>query len=395
MPGAPDWQELRRRYPGAWVESLERSAVSGEAVDLTKEELARRDLAPEDRRRFPDLPAKGAELLDELWQAGWLEREAHRKCPICGLELPDDAPPDDCPNIDTPRGPHAYTDDGDDGPIEVVRYHRRGIERRDVSWLLALHGMNTRGAWQESFNWLVSTSYGRMVPVAIHKYGVVRPGVLSRRRHRTLEDRLVGRVQRAVREVAKVVLDPRPDVIAHSFGTLLLGHALHRHPELQVGRVVTLGCILRPDFDWATLVERGQVDAVLNHFGTRDFWARIAHYAIPDAGPAGRRGFDFHEEAWPVAYRSEGHRRLFNVRAEGLRHSDFFRDPEQGSTLRRLFAEVWKPFLTTKNGDDLAAALPGVWPDDQWQQARWPRRAVSGGWRRTPYTVADRLERSS
>jgi pimeloyl-ACP methyl ester carboxylesterase len=385
-----DWQELRQHYPATWVDSFERSAVRGKAINLSREDLLRFDFTPGERERFVNLPAKGAELLEKLRQAGWLERKDHRECPICHFFLGDDAPPDNCPNIESERGPHAYTDDGDEGPLEVRLYSRPGIDRRDVGWLLALHGMNTRGAWQESFNWLVSTSYGRMVPVAIYKYGAVRPGVLSRRRQRTLMKRLVARIERVSREVAKIIDDPRPDVIAHSFGTFLLGHALHRHPKLRVGRVVTLGCILRPDFDWVTLVQRGQVDAVLNHFGTKDFWARIAHYAIPDAGPAGRRGFDFYERAWPEAFRPEGQRRLFNVRAEGLRHSDFFQDAERGSTLARLFAEVWQPFLTTKNAEDLARALPAEWPAERWRQARWPRRALVGGWRRVPHTLDER-----
>ncbi|MFY9819787.1 MAG: hypothetical protein WAM82_00290 [Thermoanaerobaculia bacterium] len=390
----PDWQELRQRYPAAWVDSLERSAVRGKAIDLSSEDLVRFDLTPGERARFVDLPAKSAELLEQLHREGWLNRTDHRECPVCHDVLTDEAPPVNCPNVEAECGSHAYTDGGDEGPIEVRRYHRSGIDRRDVGWLLALHGMNTRGAWQESFNWLVSTSYGRMVPTAIYKYGVVRPGVLSRRRQRTLMERLVARIARASREVSKIIDDPRPDVIAHSFGTFLLGHALHCHPELRVGRVITLGCILRPDFDWATLVKRGQVDAVLNHFGTKDSWARLAHYAIPDAGPAGRRGFDFYEEAWPEALRPEGQRRLFNVRAEGLRHeglrhSDFFQDPERDSTMARLFAEVWQPFLTTKHPGDLAAALQAEWPSERWHQSRWPRRALFGGWRKAPHTLAE------
>ena len=38
--------------------------------------------------------------------------------------------------------------------------------------------MNTLGDWQEKLTWLVGRMYGRMVPVAIYKYGVIRPGVM-------------------------------------------------------------------------------------------------------------------------------------------------------------------------------------------------------------------------
>jgi serine/threonine-protein kinase len=62
-------------------------------------------------------------------------------------------------------------------------------------------------------------------------------------------------------------LDARPDIIAHSFGTWLVGHALESNPDIQVGRVVLTGSILRPDFNWKEHMPSGQVEAVLNHYG--------------------------------------------------------------------------------------------------------------------------------
>lgn len=388
MSASPRWDVLRGRFPVAWVDSLERAEVRGKSVHLDRDLLVTRPISSDDRERYADLAGKATELLDELAESGWLTPEATRyECPVCGHDLGEDPPPDTCPNLSDDGTSHAYDENDDEGPRAIAAYRRAGIERRDAGWLFALHGMNTRGDWQESFNWMVSTSYGRMVPVAIYKYGVVRPGVLSRNRHETLMEQVADRIRRAGREVAKIIDDPRPDVIAHSFGTFLLGHALHRFPDLKVGRVITLGCILRPDFDWGTLAGRGQVDAVLNNYGTKDFWARVAHNAIPDAGPAGRRGFDFYEESWPNDMRAEGRRRLFNVEAAGLKHSDFFKDPEEGSTLRRLFRDVWKPFLTIRDADDLAAALDWKWPAERWQPSRWPLRALTGGWEKAKNTV--------
>jgi len=396
MSPRPGWAALRAAYPDGWIDYLEDLDAEGGPLSVTPELLAALPLVtPEDRQRHRDLVASAGALLEALAATEWVDRTTTRHCPICDFQVPDDHTGDLCPNPE--RESHAFTDEDEDAvPVERRSCQRQGIARRYVGWLLALHGMNTRGPWQESFAWKVSTSYGRMVPVAIYKYGVVRPGVLARRRHESLRDRLVARIERASAEALQITTNPHPDVIAHSFGTLLLGKALHDYPDLRVGRVITLGCILRPDFDWATLVERGQVEAVLNHFGTKDQWARRAHVTIPDAGPAGRRGFDFYVEMWPGKYHAPQSRPLFNVAAKDFKHSDFFDDKGPKPTkLEEQFDTVWEPFLTTRNIEDIADALlrrgsQPTWPEEQWKPSSWPLRAVTGGFGKPRYTYADR-----
>jgi hypothetical protein len=335
----PDWQGLAKRHPPALVAQLQRIVERGGTVRVTPGELAA-DTA--------ERPEAALALLRAA--APFLHEEEELSCQACDAPLESVQAPDQlCSQCGSALG-------------EVGRVVRRLFfvrERpltRDVRWVLALHGMNTSGPWQESFNWLVSRSYRRMVPVAIYKYGIVRPGVLLRFRQRRLTTRLLERIAVLSRQSDEADLGGAPDVIAHSFGTWLLGHALWRDPTLRVGRVILTGCILRPDFDWATLVARNQVEAVLNHFGTRDFWAGIAHYLIPDAGPAGRRGCD--DEA------------VINVRAEGLGHSDFF-----GPRMDEIFRHVWQVFLRLP-GEELATALPGIRISRRWRQAPWLFRAM-------------------
>jgi len=147
-----------------------------------------------------------------------------------------------------------------------------------------------------------------------------------------------------------------PDVIAHSLGTWLIGHALQWNPSLVVGRVILTGSILRPDFDWAALIARRQVEAILNHYGTKDFWARVAHYVIPDSGPSGRRGFSLKA---PVT----------QVRAEGFKHSDVFLDENLGN----VFETVWRPFLTQPIGElQTSTATSQI----EWRQTLWVCRAT-------------------
>lgn len=385
-----NWALLRRRYPRAWVDWMEGADADGSTLHLHPSDVAEVAVTPAERAaardRHPEcatptgaLEAIAKDLLDELAGAGWLEYEL----------IDPDATDGDGDSVASVPGEVATEP-------ERHRYTRAGVERRVVDWVLALHGMNTRGAWQESFSWLVSISYGYMIPVNIYKYGKIVAPVLGRKRHDALRRRLEARIGRASEDTAGIVLDPRPDVIAHSFGTLLLGKALHENHRIKVRRVITLGCILRPDFDWATLVERGQVEAVLNNYGTADGWARRAHAAIPDAGPSGACGFGRYDDKWPLEYRGEAGTVVFNVPATGFRHSDFFEDDGEPPTkLRTQFAKVWKPFLRTAKVGDIGGELGKAgctvdWPDVRWKQRRWPRRALTGGWGKGRYTYADR-----
>jgi hypothetical protein len=215
--------------------------------------------------------------------------------------------------------------------------------------------MNTRGAWQEDFNWLLSRIYRHSVPVAIYKYGMIRPGAVLKFRQRALTRKLNERIRRLSRETTDSGFGGVPDVIAHSFGTWLLGHALMEDETLRVGRIILTGCILRPDFDWELLLSRKQVEAVLCHFATKDIWARVAHYIIPDSGPSGRRGFNDHS--------SVSHAVLSNGR-----HSDFFKN----DLMPRLFENEWQPFLTGSKTQPDASDLPR----QSWRQTWWPFRAT-------------------
>jgi pimeloyl-ACP methyl ester carboxylesterase len=199
--------------------------------------------------------------------------------------------------------------------------------------------MNTRGAWQEKLSWLIATTYGRSVPVFIYKYGRITTGVLLGFRRRKVMRDLAQRITELSGEREHSTLGGRPDVIAHSFGTWLIGHALASTEDdlkgLSVGRVVLLGSILRPNFAWAGACHRGRAEAVLNHYGARDRWAGIGGYVIYDAGPSGRRGFD------PLD--ADGSPQVAIGRQElEFGHRTFF-DPVY---MEKAYVECWKPFLT-------------------------------------------------
>lgn len=338
-PNAIRWERLRQGAPSALVDHLhEQTTCNRGRLTFDADVLANRLALPSGDVRAGLGLAVAVQVLDRISTIA-----IHRPC---GASLSaDDIEAGICPSDDQ----RLEASDIDTKELFI----RDAPPSRDVPWVLCIHGMNTRGSWQEALAWRAAMTYRRSVPVYIHKYGRVELGALMRWRQRQLADRLAATIHTLAGEPQGSRLGPRPDVISHSFGTWMIGHALLRHEELMVGRVVLVASILRPDFPWQELIDRGQVEAVLLHRGGKDVPVRLAAYAIPDSGPSGHRGFN---ALVPVADRLE----------PSFSHSAFF-DPNR---LPSILAATWQPFLTAPPGDPelrpfgqgLAAWKPPFWP---------------------------------
>jgi pimeloyl-ACP methyl ester carboxylesterase len=332
------WDGLSKRYPTELVQAVRRLFERGGPFETSGLELSSETSCS---------PEVGEDLLRAI-SPPLLARNAVR-CASCRFEIPDDARDQRyCPNG------HDITDP--ESLRQGWMFAFDAARTRDVRWVLALHGMNTSGAWQEEFNWRVATTYGRSVPVAIYKYGIVRPGALSRWYLGRLTRDVSSRIERLQGQTDADGFGGPPDVIAHSLGTWLIANALLRNSGLRVGRLILTGSILRPDFCWQALISNGQVQAVLNHYGTKDIWAGLAHFVIPDSGPSGRIGFTVDAP-------------IVQVRAAGFAHSDFFLE----ENLSRVFQETWHPFLTSAESDLRALSIHEA---VKWSESPWPLRAT-------------------
>ena len=83
-----------------------------------------------------------------------------------------------------------------------------------------------------------------------------------------------------------------PHIVAHSLGSFVLGRTLFRFPEFKTGKIVLLGCVLRPGFQWDIL--RNQFELVRNELGAKDWVGSIASLLrpfVPEMGPSGKKGF--------------------------------------------------------------------------------------------------------
>jgi hypothetical protein len=223
-------------------------------------------------------------------------------------------------------------------PRLEIRYVLDRPRSRDVGWLVALHGVRTIGRWQEQLQWLIDREFRRTVPFRNWKYGRIVLSALIPALQRRLVWRFLAEMRDAKAELHGVLRAgeaPSPDVIAHSFGTWIVAHALVEDASLRLGNVILVGSIIRPDWPWEQALERGQVAAVLNYCGDRDPWVRLAERFIPDAGPSGVIGFSRQDQ------------RLVNILRPGGRHASAFA-PE---SLALTFDDVWRPFLANRRDD--------------------------------------------
>lgn len=203
---------------------------------------------------------------------------------------------------------------------------------RQPAWLVFVHGMNTRGGWQQELAWRLSLAAPRPTPVMIYKYGRVY-WVLGRRGLRKRAEKLAAELHRLSDDAEESNLANIGDVLAHSLGTWLLAHALRIDETLRVGRVMLTGSIVTPTFEWARLIEQGRVEAVCNLRALRDWEVAISERLIPDSGPGGRLGFqdgvvvDHVQPNWS--------------------HSTCFKSGQRvASPMNVTLDALWRPFLT-------------------------------------------------
>jgi pimeloyl-ACP methyl ester carboxylesterase len=330
----PDWRALEHDFAPAAVKIVRQKLAEPGSIAFKTAALAAHAGISE---------AEAVRLLEAV---GVFTRSSTSKCAQCGFDLTGVGERDTCPNCGV--------DFSEKEPETIVHYQLDREMLRDVPWVLVVHGMNTRGQWQEELSWLIGRTYRHMVPVAIYKYGKIQPGVMFPARQRALARKLEAKLMKLSEEAIRADYAGVPDVIAHSFGTWLVAEALARNDKLRIGRLILLGSVVRPNYPWQKLIDRKQIEAVLNHGATDDEWVPRAQFFMPDSGPGGKHGF-----APPVT----------NVPATDFRHSTYFL-PDR---LRGVFEGCWQPFLQF----EVPPPWPETWIADEWKPYPRPVRFLT------------------
>ncbi len=155
-----------------------------------------------------------------------------------------------------------------------------------------LHGIRTLAVWQKGLSDLASSegwvcrldrwSYGRFSLLAFFTPWTreAKLNWFRRQYDAEIHDRRL-----------KIEEGQTPSVVAHSFGTYILGYTILRFNFIRFNRVILCGSILPTDFPWDKLIDRGQVQAVRNEFGVRDPWVKRVHCFVRGTGPSGASRF--------------------------------------------------------------------------------------------------------
>ncbi|MCD4701353.1 MAG: hypothetical protein K8S24_05790 [Candidatus Aegiribacteria sp.] len=331
-----DWKGyLSGGFDADLVECIKNKVLDAAISEIKPQEIvSETGIAEEDVMEFLKLLSKEESVI---------KIKQRLRCPFCGELIKD-------PGSENGHYCEAENDYVDRSDLEVEEYFQLNVDpSRSIRWAVVIHGMNTRGPWQEDLVWKLSHIKKYSIPVYVYKYGLVRIGVtlgfLQKRRVKILATQL--------RNISKAA-DPdnaglRPHVIAHSFGTWLIAHALKEHPDIKIGRLILLGSIVRPDFDWMKLINDKQIEAILNHTAGKDKPVRFSQLFIPDSGPGGRVGFQSEE--------------VINIRSPEFGHSGYFKRNRMTGYLSK--DGVWSRFLQRPLSN-----LPDTF-DDQFKCAGW------------------------
>jgi len=196
----------------------------------------------------------------------------------------------------------------------------------DVSRVVVtLHGIRTHASWQRAFSEVASNAglQCRLDRWNFGRYSVFKflsPGSRTAKVEwfRTTYSQEFADLNRSP------LSSERPSIVAHSFGTYILGNALLRYPYLRFNKVLLCGSILPRDFPWGAIIDRGQVQSVRNEYGARDIWTGFARHFVTGTGRSGTHGF------------LSQHDRL-EQEAFDYAHSEYF---ERGH-----MSDRWIPFL--------------------------------------------------
>jgi WD40 repeat protein len=198
--------------------------------------------------------------------------------------------------------------------------------------VITVHGIRTFGQWQERLEALLRASEPG-IRVLNYKYGYFSIIAFLVPFLRWLVTRRFGL---SLEYVARRYPGARIDIVAHSFGTHLVGWGLRRIPRDRrptIDTILLAGSVLKVNYPWRDLMDEGHVRRVINECGTRDGILVLNQIAVLFTGMAGRVGFNgLTSDVFRNNYYQFGHSGYFQ--RAGASYDDFMRDR-------------WLPLLTT------------------------------------------------
>lgn len=154
--------------------------------------------------------------------------------------------------------------------------------------IITVHGIRTFGGWQNLLRGLLTAARPGCRVVA-YNYGYFSALAFMIPPLRSL---LVRRFQNALSNIAADNPNARIDIVAHSFGTHIVGWSLwHLRGRLRIDTLILAGSVLRSEFNWSDILRANTVGRIINDCGTNDVALLASQLFVLFTGMAGRVGF--------------------------------------------------------------------------------------------------------
>lgn len=171
-----------------------------------------------------------------------------------------------------------------------------GKPRQAKNIVILIHGIRTRGLWQNRVAQQLGDDETDVISANYGRFGLVPFLLPTQYFRRRAAERVWAQIQqRLLSRYFYEKVDINVYVIAHSFGTYILGHILRRETGLRISRVVLCGNIMRSNADIPALLhyEHGESPnaiKVLSEVSTDDPWPIVASKVTLGYGPYGTTG---------------------------------------------------------------------------------------------------------
>ena len=181
--------------------------------------------------------------------------------------------------------------------------------------VLLLHGIRTQGEWMNRVASILESqdNVSAAKQIRYEFFDIFRfLSPFSSHKNKPIE-----RVARLIAEEKATNKNVKISIIAHSFGTYIIGKILLDNPRVHIHRLILCGSVLPDNFDWDRLkddqLSRSTDDRnfrVINDCGLKDKWPVFAKLVSKDYGSSGRFGFG---HTWVRdRYFSGGHSEFFS-----------------------------------------------------------------------------------
>ncbi len=207
--------------------------------------------------------------------------------------------------------------------------------------VLLIHGIRTQADWQPMLVRLFEENV-KVIPIKYGYFDVFRfwlPGITRRAP--------IKRVERELRDARTKYPHAKISIIAHSFGSYIVGELLKGASDLKLDRLILCGSILLDSYPWEDVMDKfidgnsEYVTNVINECGKKDIWPVLAQSTSWGYGASGTHGFGQIEVI------------------------DRFHNAKHDDCLTRDFATTyWKPFI--ENGECKRTEFESNMPATPW-----------------------------